>query len=230
MKRTVTFLIVLAIFSPIFASAAQSRTIFHSEDCEEKTIALTFDDGPHPRYTKQILDILEKYGVKATFFFVGQNIEYYPEVARAVVDAGHEIGNHTFSHPSVKGLLPQKIDEEIQSTQEIIFEITGQKPKVFRAPGGIYDGAVLDMAEKHGLKPVLWSWRQDTKDWSKPSVDYIVNTVVNNLRDGDIILFHDFNVSPSPTPAALEIILPQLIEKGYSFVTVSELMEMGKEV
>lgn len=213
-----------------YADAASKNQIFAANRDAGKYVALTFDDGPHGKYTGQILDILKKYNAKATFFVVGKNAKRYPELVKKEAQEGHEIGNHTFSHPSVKGILPQKIDEEIQSTQEIIFEITGQKPKVFRAPGGIYDGAVLDMAEKHGLKPVLWSWRQDTKDWSKPSVDYIVNTVVNNLRDGDIILFHDFNVSPSPTPAALEIILPQLIEKGYSFVTVSELMEMEKEV
>lgn len=213
-----------------YADSVSQNQIFAANRNAGKYVALTFDDGPHGEYTGQILDILKKYNAKATFFVVGKNAKRYPDLVKREYDEEHEIGNHTFSHPSLKGISSQKTSQEIESTQDIIYEITKTKPTIFRAPGGIYDQNVLDILEKYQLKPVLWSWRQDTKDWSKPSVDYIVNTVVNNLRDGDIILFHDFNVSPSPTPKALEIILPKLIEKGYSFVTVSELMQMKKQV
>lgn len=117
-----------------------------------------------------------------------------------------------------------ELKEEFEKTQDIIFEITNQKPVLFRPPGGYINNEFADFLSEHNVTPVLWSWRQDTKDWSSPSVESIVNIVLNNLQDGDIILFHDYTVKNSPTPQALEIILPKLKEMGYSFVTVSELI------
>ena len=222
MKRTVTFLIVLAIFSPIFASAAQSRTIFHSEDCEEKTIALTFDDGPHPRYTKQILDILEKYGVKATFFFVGQNIEYYPEAARAVVDAGHEIGNHTYTHNRVKAMSQDEVFAEMSRCDDMIYRLGECQTVLFRPPEGAFGEAVEKSAEMLGYSVILWSI--DTRDWDHSTPAEIFQNVTQNIDSGDIILMHDYVGYNSPTPQALELIIPELQSRGYKFVTVSELI------
>ena len=215
-------MIALALFSPLCASAVQSRTIFHSDDCDEKTIALTFDDGPHPRYTKQILDILEKYGVKATFFFVGQNIEYYPEAAMAVVDAGHEIGNHTYTHNRVKAMSQDEVLAEMSRCDDMIYRLGECQTVLFRPPEGAFGEAVEKSAEMLGYSVILWSI--DTRDWDHSTPAEIFQNVTQNIDSGDIILMHDYVGYNSPTPKALELIIPELQSRGYRFVTVSELI------
>lgn len=218
-------LILLICFTLCFAAQAQTN-IYAANRNAGKYIAITFDDGPHPVYTEQILDILKENGAKATFFVIGKNAESYPDIVRREYDEGHEIGNHTYSHPDMSRINVIKAVEEISKTQEIIYNITGQMPKSFRAPGGIFSKELVYAVEDLQCKPILWSWRQDTRDWSLPKVTTIVNSVMNNLQDGDIILFHDYNTKGSPTPQALKIVLPKLKEKGYTLVTVSELLEL----
>lgn len=223
MRKTVLFLIALAlVLIPVRVSAAQSRTIFHSEDCHDKTIALTFDDGPHPRYSKQILDILDKYGVKATFFFVGQNIEYYPDAARAVVDAGHEIGNHTYTHNRVKRMTEDEILSEMTRCDDMIYSLGECQTVLFRPPEGAFGEAVEKSAEMLGYSVILWSI--DTRDWAHSTPKEIFKNVTQNIDSGDIILMHDYVSYDSPTPEALELIIPELQKMGYKFVTVSELI------
>ena len=189
-----------------------------------KCVALTFDDGPHKTYTPEILDILDEYNAKATFFIVGSNAEEYPEIVLETYNRGHEIGNHTYTHPNLKTLSHEKRLEEIQKTQDILTEITGEAPKLFRPPGGYVSNSIIDELSALDCSAVLWSWRQDTRDWSCPRVECVVKGVLDNLRDGDIILFHDYNAAGnSPTPQALREILKALSEDGYRFVTVSEL-------
>ena len=208
------------------ADCSMEHVVAGNRDAE-KCIALTFDDGPHIKYTDEILDILEQYGAKATFFVIGQNAEKYPDIIQREFAEGHEIGNHTYSHPSMKKITVEKIMEEISKTQDIIFDITGEKPRLFRSPGGYFNNDIIHTIEDLDCLPILWSWRQDTRDWTMPSVDSIVNTVMKNLQDGDIVLFHDFNREGSPTPKALKILLPKLKEMGYRFVTVSELISIS---
>lgn len=191
-----------------------------------KNVAITFDDGPSKKYTEKILDILNKYNVKATFFTVGKNAEENPELLRRIHQEGHEIGNHTYSHPQMRDLSVEEINSEIVKTQEIIYDITGITPVLFRPPGGYLSNNIVESAVSNKCTPVLWSWRQDTLDWKCPAVDSVVSTVITNIRNGDIILFHDFNSGNSPTPCALEIIIPKLIDMGYKMVTVSELANM----
>ena len=192
----------------------------------KKRVALTFDDGPCAEYTPVILDYLKQQNVRATFFLIGQNAESNPELVKREFDEGHEIGNHTYSHPNVKHISTDRLLNEIENCQNIIEEITGTRPKLFRPPGGFITDNIVTALTENSFTPVLWSWKQDTKDWSRPTVDYVVNTVLDNLNDGDIILFHDYNQQGSPTPAALKIIIPRLKEKGYEFCTVSELMSI----
>lgn len=194
----------------------------------EKCVALTFDDGPHKTYTPQILDILEKYNAKATFFIIGKNAEENSGIVLDAYRRGHEIGNHTYSHPDLKRLSVEECCEEIRKTQDILTEITGEAPKLFRPPGGYVSNAIVDSLSELDCRAVLWSWRQDTRDWACPSVRCIVDGVLKNLNDGDIILFHDYNAAKSsPTPEALDSILEKLSKEGYRFVTVSELHDMG---
>ncbi len=192
----------------------------------QKCIALTFDDGPHPKYTRQILDILDKHNAKATFFVIGKNAKLYPDIVKEELERGHEIGNHTYSHPDLKKISASEFIDEINMCSDIIAEITGKKPVLFRPPGGYINNGIVKEVIDYGGTTVLWSWRQDTKDWACPEAECIVSTVLNNLNDGDIILFHDYNGEKSPTPKALEKILSELSQKGYQFVTVSELMSM----
>ncbi|MBR5308137.1 MAG: polysaccharide deacetylase family protein [Clostridia bacterium] len=191
-----------------------------------KQVALTFDDGPSGNYTPMILDILAENGVKGTFFVVGRNAERYPMILKRIHSEGHEIGNHTYSHPDMKKLTPEQLDEEISRTGKAVSDIVGVSPVLFRPPGGYLSNDIVDKITSNSCKTVLWSWRQDTMDWKCPDVEKVVETVLSNIRDGDIILFHDFNPGKSPTPEALKIIIPELLGRGYEFVTVSELVNM----
>ena len=226
MKRLIVMMLCFVLLATVTFSQSSKTDVYVANRNAGKSVALTFDDGPHAEYTPKILEILKKYNARATFFVIGKNAKEHPEIVKQSFLEGHEIGNHTYSHPKMNSINSEKVIDEIQKTSQIIEEITGQKPMLFRSPGGYLDDGIINVIEKNDCIPVLWSWRQDTRDWAKPSVESAVNTVLDNLRDGDIILFHDFNTKGSPTPAALEIILPKLIERGYSLVTVSELMSM----
>lgn len=190
----------------------------------EKLIALTFDDGPHTKYTLEILDILKESGCVATFFIIGENAAEHPELLGKIKESGCEIGNHTWSHEYLDRLSEDKIRVEIEKTDKFIEECIGEKPKVFRPPGGRSNETVLKVAEEFGYMTVLWS--KDTRDWSCPGVEYVVSSALDKNTSGDIILFHDYNSGKSPTPDALRKILPRLIEAGYKTVTVSELSSL----
>lgn len=190
----------------------------------KKIIALTFDDGPHPRYTKEILKILNQYHAKATFFVVGQRAKNYPSLIKEMHTNGHEIGNHTYDHPIIGRITTQQLEEEIKKTDTIIHEIIGKSPSLFRPPGGEYSERVVNAAKKGHHLIVMWSWTQDTKDWSNPGTGKIINKVCENAKPGNIILFHDFGRNRTQTVNALAVILERLSKEGYQFVTVSELL------
>ncbi|GCL70945.1 polysaccharide deacetylase [Paenibacillus naphthalenovorans] len=196
---------------------------------DEKIIALTFDDGPDPADTPAILDLLRQYEAKATFFVIGKRVEKHPELVKRELREGHEIANHTYSHPYFKQKIAgEKIRDEILKAERSILEATGHKPSLFRPPGGYYGDNLVDASKKSGYLVVMWSWHQDTEDWNRPGVAKIVNKVLKNARNGDIILFHDYVEGKSQTIEALKQILPQLKERGYRFVTVSELLHYRK--
>ncbi len=211
----------------LMSVAAASVAAEDPEPCRrhensEGLIALTFDDGPHPKYTEEILDVLEEYGVKATFFVVGSNAEAHPEIVVRELEAGHEIGNHTYSHPHLTKIDSDELFREMERTEKILMEITSCRPKLFRPPEGVYSQTVSATLKKLEYIPVLWT--VDTNDWKRPSAEDIAETVIKNTEPGVIILCHDFVSGKSNTPAALRIFLPKLLEQGYRFVTVSELL------
>ena len=199
-----------------------SVTAINSFSQENKYIALTFDDGPHIRYTLEILDILKENNATATFFVIGENAKEHPELIEKIVDSGCEIGNHTWSHAFLDALCEKDIRKEMSLADEIITELTGKAPTLFRAPGGRINDTVLKVADEFGYTSVLWS--KDTRDWSCPSVSYVISAATDKSQNGDIILFHDYNAKNSPTPEALRIVLPKLINEGYTPVTVTELL------
>lgn len=190
---------------------------------EDKRIALTFDDGPHTKYTLEILDILKENNATATFFIIGENAEEHPDIVEKIIKSGCEVGNHTWSHAFLDKLSSQDVYNELARADELLKNLTGESPRVFRPPGGRFNDTVLKIAEDFGYTTVLWS--KDTRDWSSPGIDKVISSALDNPTDGDIILFHDYNARNSPTPEALRKILPKLIADGYKTVTVSELLK-----
>lgn len=201
----------------------EGKSTYSSHENEGQKIAITFDDGPHPRYTEIILDILKEHNVKATFFLIGENAEKYPELLARMLREGHEIGNHTYLHANLQKTPSDQIREQILDAEQVILELTDHRTKILRPPGGLYDQKVCDTARSLDYEVILWTI--DTLDWAHTPADEIVEKVENNIKCGDIILCHDFiGGGSTPTPDALRRILPDLLSRGFEFVTVSELI------
>ncbi|MFD2370403.1 polysaccharide deacetylase family protein [Brevibacillus sp. GCM10020057] len=240
-KQAFAFLIGMTVLAAALSGSAHARQqkdrdyyetrgeIVWEVPTDSKVIALTFDDGPDPAYTAQIAALLKEYNAKATFFMVGSRVKQFPEVARQLAEEHHELANHTFSHPDIRRISDERLQAEMEKTQETIYESTGIRPQLFRPPGGYYSDEVVNVAKRAGFLVVMWSWHQDTRDWSDPGVQKIVRKVLTNARNGDIVLFHDYGGNRKQTVEALREILPKLHKRGYRFVTVSELMhQYGK--
>lgn len=190
----------------------------------DKVVAITIDDGPHPKTTPEILAVLREKDVKVTFFVLGVNAQKNPKLVAQELLEGHEIGSHAYSHTRLVKLSEDKIDEELNQTERAIMLI-GPKPTLFRPPGGAYNSKVLSSIEHKGYTMILWS--VDPDDWRRPSVDDLVERVMANVKPGSIILLHDGQY-PLPTPKALAIIIDRLRNEGYSLVTVSELLRSSE--
>ena len=223
--RIVSLLLTLCLASNIYLYISATDTdvdIYRKNENDYMKIALTFDDGPHPRYTPQILNILDKYGIKATFFTIGINAEYYPHVVEEIIKRGHEIGNHTYSHPHVSCLNSENLKREVERCESVIFGLTDYKTKLFRPPEGMIDADVIQVLKELDYKVILWDI--DTLDWANTPSEKIAKNVIDNICAGDIILMHDYVSYNSPTPDALEMFIPELLKRGFRFVVVSELI------
>ncbi len=204
--------------APFQEQMATSDTIVSDNGQKDgiKRVALTFDDGPDPKVTKQILELLDQYNAKATFFMLGSRVQYYPDIAKEVYDAGHEIGNHSWNHPVLTKLASKQVLEEYNSTQNAIIKATGQPATVFRPPYGAANQRVK------GLIPIpIVNWSIDTLDWKHRNAEKLLPYVKNNMHNNAIILMHDIHPS---TANGLESVLKYLQSEGYQFVTVSELL------
>lgn len=215
------FTFIFAFF-PCLRIYASGNVIYSGADGCGKRIAITFDDGPHPRKTAEILDFLAENSVRATFFVVGENAKYYPDLIDREASEGHEIGNHTYHHKPMRKCKDGDGKREITETSEAIKSITGKAPVLFRPPEGSYSSSTVELARACGCDVVLWN--VDTRDWALAGTEEIVSNVKKNVRNGSIILFHDFTRDGAHTLDALKILLPYLISEGYEFVTVSELI------
>jgi peptidoglycan/xylan/chitin deacetylase (PgdA/CDA1 family) len=190
------------------------RPMFYVDD-GPKAIALTIDDGPSPVYTPQILRLLEKHRVTATFSMIGIEVDAHPGVARDVAAAGHAIANHTWTHPDLALLTPAAVADQLSRTTGAIHHATGRVPTLFRAPYGAWSPAVFRRCAQTGMTPLDWS--VDPRDWSRPGVASIIDNIMGNTRTGSIILEHDGGGDRSETVAALKIVLPRLLAAGYHF-------------
>ena len=183
---------------------------------EVKKIAITFDDGPHPSYTAQLLDGLKERGIQATFFVTGEHAELHPDIIERMFNEGHLIGNHTYSHIQLTKSNRDKLRNGLINTSEILKEITGEEVQYVRPPYGSWDKS---FEKELNMFPVLWT--VDPLDWSSRNVGRITEKIVSKTGENDIILMHDYY--DTSVTAALKAI-DELLEEGYTFVTVEEIL------
>ncbi|MBE9198144.1 MULTISPECIES: polysaccharide deacetylase family protein [unclassified Nodularia (in: cyanobacteria)] len=214
-----------------FSSAASARfqgaTIKAAKLAQgQKVIALTFDDGPWPETTSQVLDILKKNNIKGTFFVVGKNVKNYPHLVKRVVTEGHAIGNHTWHH-WYHYMNPKAAAYEVDHTTDLIYQTAGVKTNLFRPPGGIMHNGVSAYARNSKYAIIMWS--SDSLDYSRPTVPNLVNNVFRTAEPGGIVLLHDGGGNRSSTVQALPAIISKFRQQGYGFVTVPELLAMEEK-
>ena len=198
-----------------------SNTINSNENNAEdiKYIALTFDDGPHDSVTVQILDVLNEYDAKATFFVLGERVKKYPDVLNLIIEQGSEIGNHSWSHVEFTDLTPKEMLKEFNDTQDIIHSSTnGYVSKLFRPPYGSYNSMVIETIP---VPIILWS--VDSLDWSNRDSEMIKENILSNVENGAIVIQHDLYEANID---ALRVVLAELSTEGYKFVTVSQMLEL----
>lgn len=191
----------------------------YAVDTQEKKVALSFDATWGSSRTPLILNILSKHQVKTTFFLTNIWLNQYPQLAKEIVNQGHEVALHSATHPRMTDLPDEKILKELQDNATLLTEITGQKPVLFRPPFGAYNNRVIKLVRETGYIPVQWS--VDSLDWKNLSAEEIYQRVTKRIAPGAIVLFHNDGTN---TPAALEKILEFLKNEGYSIVPVSELL------
>lgn len=189
-----------------------------------KEVALTFDDGPHPLYTPQLLDLLHRYEIKATFFVVGKMAEKYPDLVRAEVEAGHVVGNHTYNHVNLTRIPTAQVQVEWQACNDVLKDILGRPAKFCRPPGGDVDREVVAAAERCGLTTVLWT--DDPGDYASPGDKKIERRTLGRIHSGGIVLLHD---GIQQTIDVLPQIIEHLQRRGFKFVTIPEMVKhMGR--
>lgn len=213
-------------FQSTVPSQFQGTTLREAKlDSQHKAIALTFDDGPWPKTTKQILDILKENNIKATFFWVGRYLQTYPDIGKQVAAAGHAIGNHTWNHQYLK-YNEDGAAREIDRTSSLIEELTGIQTSIFRPPGGILNNGLAAYAQKKNYAVVMWS--ADSFDW-RTLTESLMDNVMRQAKSGGIVLMHDGGGNRARTVKALPDIIARLRKEGYIFVTVPELLKMQEQ-
>ena len=197
---------------------------FYSATVATPHIALTFDDGPHGTLTPRLLDLLAERNVKATFYVIGRNVEAHPDIARRIVAEGHEIANHTWSHPALSGLGAPRIAEELRRTHETVLDVAGVRMTNLRPPYGAFNDRVRQVAfEGHGYDTIMWS--VDPLDWKHRNSARVTRELVEGAAPGAVLLCHDIHKT---TVAAIAPAVDQLQARQFRFVTVAELMGMDE--
>ncbi len=193
----------------------------------EKLVALTFDDGPDPRFTPQVLDILKIYKIHATFFVLGESVEAHPEIVVRQMLEGHEIENHTYTHADLRLLNNYSTEEEIKKTGEVIRRLTHRQPVYFRPPRKMFRKETVEITGKNGYEMVLWT--VCVENHATPTPEEMAQRVIKGAKPGMIILTHDGVLDRSKSVKALPILIEGLQKKGYRFVTLDELIQTGAE-
>lgn len=223
----VLFTFVLAVLTIKINSEFDSLNVFaptkelpiYSVEREDKKIAISFDAAYGDEYTIDILDTLDKYKVKTTFFLVKFWVEKYPNRVEEIYKRGHEIGNHSATHPNMSELSPEQVAEELNTTGDEIFKITKEKPILFRPPYGDYNDMLIQEAKENGYYTIQWDI--DSIDWKELGVESVVDRVTRNVQPGSIVLFHN---NAKYVREYLPLVLERLIDDGYEIVPISELI------
>ena len=223
--KKVLILFIVFLFSIILTGCRNSEDqLSETEDTTSKEeikkpmIAFSFDDGPSP-YTDRLLDALEKYGARATFFVMGYRVETYQNTIIRAVNLGNEIAGHTWIHQDITKLTNKEIHQTIFNTNRIIESVISYSPKIYRPPFGLTNHNVVQISTELGLSIV--NWTLDGMDWKYKDADRVYNIIMNEVKENDVILLHDIHIT---TVEAMERLIPSLIAKGYQLVTVSEVL------
>jgi peptidoglycan/xylan/chitin deacetylase (PgdA/CDA1 family) len=204
----------------------QGTTIYQAKlKPTDKVVALTFDDGPGPKNTVQVLEILKKNNVKATFFMVGSMVQAFPKIAKQVAQDGHVIGNHTWHH-WYRRMDTATAAKEIDRTADIIYKTTGEKTSLFRPPGGYLNNGLVAYAKNHHYAVMMWSGESGDAERRSPQVPGMVTNVIKSAKPGGIILMHDGGGNRAKTVKALPQMIADLKAEGYRFVTIPELLQI----
>ena len=217
--------IFMAVGGPSFvsASAAKRQLPIYSVEREEKVCAISFDAAWGNEDTQALIDILGKYNVKATFFVVGDWVDKYPESVKALHDAGHEVMNHSNTHAHYPQLSPQAVVDDLNACNDKIEAVTGVRPTLVRLPYGDYDDNAIRAVRSIGMEPIQWD--VDSLDWKELPAQEIAQRVTGKVQPGSIVLFHN---AAKHTPEALPSILTALIQEGYTFVPISQIILDGE--
>lgn len=230
LKRKISIVIVMLIgiitilggfsyFTKGTFISTKEKLPVYSVDMKEKKVAITFDASWGADKTDSILDTLDKYNVKATFFLVGNWCDDYPNQVKDIAKRGHEIGNHSNKHPNFTTISKEKIIKEVEITNAKIMELTGQGPRLFRFPEGAYNDLAIETINQSGLTSIQWD--VDSVDWKANGAEFEYDKVVKNVKPGSIVLFHnDARYTPETLPKIIEF----LQKEGYEFVRVSDLL------
>ena len=205
------------------ASASSRQLPIYCVQRDQKMLSISFDAAWGNEDTQQLIDILEQYGVKATFFVVGDWVDKYPESVKALSDAGHEVMNHSSTHAHYSQLSTDEIIADVTACNDKIEAVTGVRPTLIRPPYGEYDDHVITAIRSMGMEPIQWD--VDSLDWKDLSAAEITERVTSRVQPGSIVLFHNAALH---TPEALPGILEALLQEGYTFVPISELILPGE--
>lgn len=206
----------------VLQTDVDAALITHVNTGKEKLAALTFDDGPDPRYTSDVLDILKRYDVKATFFVVGENAMRYPFLVQRQIRDGHEVENHTMTHPDLNLKDPYQTNEEIFMAEEVIRQLTDRSPLYFRPPKKLFTDETVIQAQIAGYRVVLWTICVENQ--RAKTAEQMARRIIRAAKPGVIILAHDGRMDRSKTVKALPLIIKRYQEMGYHFVTMEELI------
>lgn len=216
-------------FSPLDVPAVRSyldKRLLCSVDTSEKRVALTFDDGPHPRHTPRLLDLLAEKNARATFFLVGKRVRQFPEVTRMIVEGGHEIGNHTYRHLPLSLLPSPMVRNEIREAGDLIMHASGFRPRYLRPPMGWFNGNVLRIAAELGYRPVIGDVHP--RDSRTPGTEIILQYILERVKPGSIVILHDggwrLDADRSQSIEATRRFLAEMTDRGYAFETLTGLV------
>jgi peptidoglycan/xylan/chitin deacetylase (PgdA/CDA1 family) len=218
----------LAPLFPVIHSVLKSAfpRCLWTGDINSREIAITFDDGPHQQHTPQLLKVLDRYNIQASFFLLGCYVDRHPEVAREIYDRKHWIGIHGYQHKSFAGMKPQEFKQSLEDTQNAIAKAGNLNSNLIRdvrPPNGIFTPKTLKLLKQWEYRPVMWSVVPE--DWVRPGITTVVDRVVGQTGNGSIIVLHDGYCGGEDVAASAAKIIPLLLDKGYNFVTVDRLWQ-----